>query len=605
MRMSAEETSEHAAWLPAWRIGTYAWRPAEDRLAWSTELVRLYGLERAPTAEKGFTALVHPADRVRVEGETSTYLGSSATRYSHSFRIVRPDGEVRVILDRGAIERDAAGQVVVIHGMNIDVTEDAAPEFRPAPDETVADAPGDTAPAPDGPIDPATILDSFLENARIGLGVWDRDFRFLRIGRELAAINGAPADEHIGRRPDEILPDFEAGEEIYRMWRQVLETGEPFRGVEISGETLAKTGRRVWEADYFPVHVDGRPVAIAATVQETTRRKIAEVGLRASETRYRALFDALDEGFCVAEVRQTDDDAGRIDYRIIEANAAFYQLTGFPPAILGRWLREAAPDLEEHWFETYGRVARTGEPARFEQRSEMLGRWFDVYAFRVDGPQDDRVAILFNDVSERKRHEERTRQLTAELNHRLKNMLSLVQAIARQTAASGADDFVDRFAERVQALSEAQDLLVRNAGRTVPVADLVRSQLAHFADLVGTRIEIAGPPLPVAADAMQAIGMALHELATNAAKYGALSNDSGRIAICWSVDRDGGSGPRFALSWRERGGPRVTRPDRRGFGSRVTGDLVQLATRGEVSVDYDPEGLAWRLSCPAADVIEG
>src|SRR3712207_3698405 len=92
-------------------------------------------------------------------------------------------------------------------------------------------------------------------------------------------------------------------------------------------------------------------------------------------------------------------------FRSLEANPAFYRQTGFPEAILGRWLRAAAPDLEEHWFEIYGRVARTGEPERFEQGSGMLGRWFDVYAFRTGEPAQRRVAILFNDISARRNAE--------------------------------------------------------------------------------------------------------------------------------------------------------------------------------------------------------
>ena len=102
----------------AWQAGTYEWWPSSDRLSWSPELIHLYGLKQAPTREDGFSALVHPEDRVRVEGETSTYLGSDLTTYSHRFRIVRPDGAVRVILDRGAVDRDAAGNVRVIRGLN-------------------------------------------------------------------------------------------------------------------------------------------------------------------------------------------------------------------------------------------------------------------------------------------------------------------------------------------------------------------------------------------------------------------------------------------------------------------------------------------------------
>ena len=130
---------------------------------------------------------------------------------------------------------------------------------------------------------------------------------------------------------------------------------------------------------------------------------------------------------------------------------------------------------------------------------------------------------LVTDITERKRQEEQIKLLMSEVNHRSKNLLTLVLAIARQTVATTPDDFIDRFQERILALSASQDLLVRNKWKGVHLDRLARSQLAHFGDLIGTRIEISGPPLLVSAFAALTLGMALHELATNAGKYGALS----------------------------------------------------------------------------------
>ncbi len=400
------------------------------------------------------------------------------------------------------------------------------------------------------------------------------------------------------------MPDLADFESVYSRWREILETGEPWLGVEISGETPAEPGRRRhWEEHFFPVRVDGRNIGIAAIVQETTQRKAAEDQLRASEQRYRTLFEAIDQGFCVLELCLDAPD-GRIDYRVEEANPAFHDRTGFPEAILGRWLREAAPDLEEHWYEAYASVARTGESIRFEQRSEMLGRWFNVYAFRIGAPEDCRVAVLFSDISRRKSMEEQARLLMLEAEHRTKNLLSVVSAIARHTASSDAGDFIGRFGERIQALAAAQDLLFRNSWKTVPLADLVQSQLAPFSDLAGARIQIDGPPLALTPEATQALGMALHELATNAAKYGAFSNDTGRIAISWSVEQDAAPEARFSLSWLESGGPPVHKPERSGFGSTVTTGMAEASTRGRVSTEFAPEGLAWRLSCPVAGIVD-
>jgi len=133
--------------------------------------------------------------------------------------------------------------------------------------------------------------------------------------------------------------------------------------------------------------------------------------------------------------------------------------------------------------------------------------------------------------------------------------------LAHQTAAKNPEDFVERFSERVQALSANQDLLVRNEWNGVEIAALVRAQLAHFADLIGSRIAVQGPKLRLNAASAQAIGLALHELATNAGKYGSLSTDRGRVDICWRTDGDA-----LTMSWTERDGPPVSAPKRRGFG---------------------------------------
>jgi two-component sensor histidine kinase len=203
------------------------------------------------------------------------------------------------------------------------------------------------------------------------------------------------------------------------------------------------------------------------------------------------------------------------------------------------------------------------------------------------------------DVTERKAHEEQVDLLMHEVNHRAKNMLSLVQAIARQTAAREPEHFIGRFTERIQALAANQDLLVRSAWHGVDIEALARAQLAHFADLVGSRIAVRGPNLRLNAIAAQAIGLALHELATNAGKYGALSGKDGRVDVSWRLD-----GGIFVMSWTERNGPPVSQPERRGFGSTVVDAMAKRTVDGEVELDYAPSGLVWRLTCPAANVLE-
>jgi two-component sensor histidine kinase len=189
-----------------------------------------------------------------------------------------------------------------------------------------------------------------------------------------------------------------------------------------------------------------------------------------------------------------------------------------------------------------------------------------------------------------------------ELNHRSKNMFALVQAVARQTFTAKPDTFLDRFEERMEALAAGQDLLVRNEWKGVDLEELVRSQLAHFKDLIGTLIELKGPPLFISASAAQTIGMALHELATNAGKYGALSCEGGSIEIGWDLEGGETAEETFMIEWREHGGPPVTAPTKQGFGSSILRDVTASNLNAKVELGFPIEGVRWHLRCPAVEV---
>ncbi len=231
--------------------------------------------------------------------------------------------------------------------------------------------------------------------------------------------------------------------------------------------------------------------------------------------------------------------------------------------------------------------------------AKALDQKFDTLIAKATGAY---FTGIIRDLTERKRHEEQINLLLREVNHRSKNMLSVVHAIARQTAATKPEDFIGRFGERIQALAASHDLLVKNEWKGVDLASLVRSQLAHFEDLIGKRIELQGPPVLLSATAAQTIGLALHELATNAAKYGALSNGSGRVEIAWSLEERKPGNETFVMSWREQGGPPVSVPSSQGFGSTVITRLVMESLNADVKLDFEVTGLWWRLECPSVEV---
>lgn len=200
--------------------------------------------------------------------------------------------------------------------------------------------------------------------------------------------------------------------------------------------------------------------------------------------------------------------------------------------------------------------------------------------------------------------EEQIRLLMNEVNHRSKNLLSVVTAIAQQTAASGPQEFVKKFSNRVQALAVNHDLLVKSQWRSIEVSELIGGQLAHFGDVVGKRILFGGPSIRVSPAAAQSIGMVVHELSTNAVKYGSLSGDDGRIDIAWEIDGSSAE-PLFSICWTEHGGLLIAPPTHRGFGTIVVTKMVEMSLDGRTVLDYSSTGLIWKLSCPLKNVLEG
>ncbi len=220
----------------------------------------------------------------------------------------------------------------------------------------------------------------------------------------------------------------------------------------------------------------------------------------------------------------------------------------------------------------------------------------------AESPDDTRVPatglVAIMDVTAHKTTERQVKDLMHEMNHRLKNLLTVVQSIARLTARHGTpEDFLPRFDARLRALSHNQDLLMSRGGMGVTFGALVREQLHPFTGGVDKHVQIAGPDLPIRFSAIQPVGLALHELATNATKYGALSTPNGNLDLIWKVEGD-----QFTLAWTESGGPQVVPPQRTGFGSTVLQGMTRSALEAEVALDYRPEGLHWSMTCALSNI---
>lgn len=327
---------------------------------------------------------------------------------------------------------------------------------------------------------------------------------------------------------------------------------------------------------------------------EVAERKEAQAALQVSDDRYRSLFNSLDAGFCVVELKFDDSGAPR-DYRFVEVNDAFIQQTGLKGAT-GNWMRDLAPDHEQHWFDIYGKVALTGEPARFEHEADAIGhRWYDVHAFRIGAPGAHQVAILFNDITIRRVAEQQQKMLNDELGHRMKNSMALVQAIASQTLRGAADrTAVKAFTQRVQALSRAHDVLLQQSWASANLADVVTGAITAHAD--PSRVAISGPDLSLDPKAALSLSLLLHELATNAVKYGSLSGPDGVVEVDWRKEDAA-----LVMGWKEKGGPPATPPDRTGLGSRLI-DIGMVGT-SDVRKSFETSGFKAEFRAPL-DLIE-
>jgi PAS domain S-box-containing protein len=233
-------------------------------------------------------------------------------------------------------------------------------------------------------------------------------------------------------------------------------------------------------------------------------------------------------------------------------------------------------------------------------------RWHDLH---IEPLRNDAGAIVgltcaSVDVTERKEGEAHLRMLLRELTHRSKNLLAVIQAMARQTArhAGSIDSFLNQFASRLQALAASHDLLVRESWYGASLRELVHSQLASHIDSGEGQVALDGPEIGLKPEAAQNLGLALHELVINAAKFGALSVPEGRLSISWGRP-DAGDDHAVVLDWREQFGPKVKPRRKHGFGSVVIERNLARALETKVNLDFAPEGVCCHIVIPASQIV--
>ncbi|MCK1475985.1 PAS domain S-box protein [Bradyrhizobium sp. 197] len=442
-------------------------------------------------------------------------------------------------------------------------------------------------------------LAATYEAATIGIAEADETGRLVRVNDAICKMLGRSREELLSMTFTDYTHQDDRAEDAANYARQVQ--GELDRyGVR----------KRAWKADGTIVFLDvsasavrdetGRFLYGVRVIQDVTDAKRMEDRVRESERHMRDLLEGLP-----AAVYTTDAN-GRITF----FNKACVDMAG------------RTPQLGDEWCVTWRLHTADGAPLPHDQcpmavalKEDRPVRGVEAIAERPDGsfvpfipyptPLHDADGKLIGainmlvDITERKQAENRQKTLIDELNHRVKNTLATVQSLATQTArhSDNLTDFTARYEKRLLGLARAHDLLTKRYWEDAPLDYLAREILAPMTATFGERVQIRGPSVTLNPRAALSLTMALTELATNAAKYGALSSEVGTLLLTWQVRERAGQ-TMLDLLWQESGGPPVQAPTRRGFGSRLMERCIERDLSGELDLIFDPTGLCCRTAIP-------
>jgi PAS domain S-box-containing protein len=464
--------------------------------------------------------------------------------------------------------------------------------------------------------------------------VLDRELRYVEVNEAYCAVTERRRDELIGRKLFEMFPNpGEGGRRLQASLEQVLETGKPHSIPMIAYPIRLPLSRgggfemRYWSAVHTPLpDAEGRTrFVVQNTVDVTELQRLRAMAYGGEDVVAPAEATLLQRTREVERANHSLQEESRSlrdlfmqapgfiavltgpDLVFSLVNRTYQQLIGHRP-VIGRPFHEALPELRGQGFdELLHGVMRSGEAHIGSAMSVMLQRApgaaleerFLDFVYQPMRSHDGLVWGVFvqgSDVTDRILAERQQQLLLAELNHRVKNTLSTVQTIAAQSLRSNADPGKAReaFESRLIALSATHDLLTASNWRSAALHDVLQVELKPYSP---ERYGLEGPNVDLSPAEALALGLLFHELATNAAKYGALCGEAGHVAIRWSR-LDGPEGARLSLEWIESGGPPVTPPTRRGFGSRLIERSLRGALQGSAELEFAPDGLCCRLELP-------
>jgi PAS domain S-box-containing protein len=453
--------------------------------------------------------------------------------------------------------------------------------------------------------------DEILELLPVATCICDTRGRIVQYNRRAVEFWGRPP------QPGDTHEEFTASSKFFdaagRLLTQsklaeVLETGRAIRDEEVTVER-PNGARIVMVINVDPLlDAEGRLVGAVSCFQDVTERKLviealdrSQQDLRQQEQRWNATYEHAAIG-----IVETDADG-----RFLRVNESICAITGLSREQLLGWRLFARThpsdrDVDEELYrrQVAGEIGFYSLEKRFV-RADGRVIWISVRSSTVrDADQSFLYGVrVVQDITERKEADERQKLLVDELNHRVKNTLATVQSLASQTArgTDSPDAFREAFEGRLIALSQAHDQLTRRHWRSADLRDIVSAVVAPYRARAQDSITADGEDVTLSPRAALTLAMALHELTTNAAKYGALSTPSGRIEVGWRVVREPAQPPMLRLEWCERGGPAVVAPTRQGFGTRFIEGSVAAELQGTATLAFDPAGLRCTMQVPVED----
>lgn len=559
----------------AGRLGVWEWDITGDRVSWTESMFAMHGVspETFEPTREGFLRVVHPNDRDKVQDHIRRAVEGSEP-FEFEFRTLKSDGTVGCLFATATVVRQGDRPVRAV-GATVDVTERMQAEAALRESEARFRLMSEYAP-----------VMIWLSDSRGGCLYLNKMLRqFWNVEDQAFDTFDWRTSMHPEDAPEIV--------------RQMMEALQERREVTIRGRYLDYAGRyRILSTHARPRFAsDGEFLGMIGVNVDITEREMTEAALRESEERFRLAVEAAPSGMVM-----TDSDG-----RIMLVNADAERLFGYDrEELVGRPIEMLLPER----FRRRHPALRAGFLENASPRP--MGADRELFALRKDGTEvpveiglspivtPDGAMILASvfDVTERKQAEAQRELLIAELNHRVKNMLAVVQSIAHQTFRGEELSAEARktFDGRLVALASAHELLTKKRWDSASLGKLVED-IFHTLGAREHRISASGPEVLLQPKQTVAVAMALHELCTNAIKYGALSNESGRVKLDWSYDE---AEHRLELIWQEQGGPEVAAPSRRGFGTRLIERGLASDFGASVELDFRPEGLVCRIEARIA-----